>query len=319
MFNSTDMTPAAAFMLAGAPAIDPMPSDGVRIEPGSSHVVLDSPHSGTSYPNDFRHACDPLRLRQAEDTFVEALWGFAPALGATLVHALFPRSYIDANRALDEIDDSMLDEPWPGLKRPGTKVGLGKGLVWRALDDGTPLYDRRLSVAEVQARINRCWMPYHGVLARTIDGLSRHHRQLIHLNCHSMPSMAAAFSTEFPGVAHPDVVLGDRDGTTADSRLTRAIGRFFEARGYSVAINHPYKGVEIVRRYGAPEFNRHSIQVELNRRLYMDEQTLAPHAGYLPLRNTLRDLVVALLALDLRDGDVPEQLAPARSESVLTA
>ena len=308
------MASSSVFMLADAPVIAPMPSDGVRIEPGPSHLVLDSPHSGTSYPSDFRHACDPLKLRQAEDTFVESLWGFAPTLGATLVHALFPRSYIDVNRALDEIDESMLDAPWPGLKCPGTKVGLGKGLVWRALDDGTPVYDRKLSVAEVQARISRCWMPYHGILARTIDSLGRYHRQLIHLNCHSMPSMAAAFSTEYPGVAHPDVVLGDRDGTTADPRLTRAIGRFLEARGYSVAINHPYKGVEIVRRYGGPDANRHSIQVELNRRLYMDEQTLAPHAGFLPLRNTLRALVVALHELDLRGGGVPEELPQPQAE-----
>ena len=302
------MTLAAVSMPVAAPAIDPVPSDMVRIEPGTSHVVLDSPHSGTSYPPDFLHACDPALLRQSEDTYVESLWGFAPACGATLVHALFPRSYIDVNRSLEEIDDTMLETPWPGPTRAGAKVLLGKGLVWRALDDGTPLYDRKLTVAEVQARINRCWMPYHGMLARSIDMLSRHHRQMIHLNCHSMPSVAARCSTEFPGMVHPDVVLGDRDGSTADPRLTRAMARFFEERGYSVAINHPYKGVEIVRRYGGPDVRRHSIQVELNRRLYMDERTLQPHDGYLPLRNTLRSLLGALLALDLRSGVIPETL-----------
>ena len=306
------MNLAARPVQPAVPTVDPVPSDMVRIEPGRSQVVLDSPHSGTSYPPDFAHACDPQRLRQAEDTYVESLWGFAPALGATLVHALFPRSYIDVNRSLEEIDDSMLDAPWPGLKQPGAKVRLGKGLVWRALDDGTPLYDRKLTVAEVQARIERCWRPYHGTLARTIDVLSRHHRQMVHLNCHSMPSVAAPFSTEFPGMVHPDVVLGNRDGTTADPRLTRAIARFLEARGYSVAINHPYKGVEIVRRYGNPGARRHSIQIELNRRLYMDEETLRPHEGYVPLRESLRALLAALLALDLRSHPIPEVLPDGR-------
>lgn len=295
-------------MPAGSPAIDPVPSDMVRIEPGTSHVVLDSPHSGTSYPPDFRHACDPQHLRQAEDTFVESLWGFAPALGATLLHALFPRSYIDVNRSIEEIDESMLDAPWPGLKQGGAKVRLGKGLIWRVLDDGTPLYDRKLTVAEVQERIDRCWIPYHGMLAQTVEDLSRHHRQLVHLNCHSMPSVAAPFSTEYPGLVHPDIVLGDRDGTTADPNLTRAIGRFFEASGYSVAINHPYKGVEIVRRYGGPTDHRHSIQVELNRSLYMDESTLQLNAGYVPLQKTLIALLSALLELDLRSSRVPEGL-----------
>ena len=306
------MTPARDSTTVGAPVsapvIDLLPNDAVRIEPGWSHVVLDSPHSGTGYPHDFGHSCDPQRLRQAEDTFVESLWGFGPTLGATLVHALFPRSYIDVNRSLEEIDETMLDGPWPGPKRAGAKVRLGKGLIWRALDDGTPMYQRSLSIAEVQARISRCWVPYHDALARVIDEVSVHHGQVIHLNCHSMPSVAAEFSTEHPGLIHPDFVLGDRDGTTADPRLTRAIAQFLEARGYSVAINHPYKGVEVVQRYGAPRVGRHSIQVELNRNLYMDEADIRPHTGYLRLRATLRELLSALLALDLRAGTVPETL-----------
>ena len=137
--------------------------------PGRSALVLDSPHSGTHYPADFLHACDLAVLRRAEDTHVEKLYSFAPALGAHWIEAHFPRSYLDANRGLSEMDSALFNEPWPG---PGpqaadeiSKVRLGKGLVWRMTDDGQPIYQRHLSVAEVQARIAQCWQPYHAALA----------------------------------------------------------------------------------------------------------------------------------------------------------
>src|SRR6476469_1299614 len=86
----------------------------IRFLPGTTPLVLDSPHSGVAYPADFRHACDLAILRQAEDTHVEKLYDFAPALGVAWIEALFPRSYIDVNRNTTEIDVSLFDEPWPG-------------------------------------------------------------------------------------------------------------------------------------------------------------------------------------------------------------
>jgi N-formylglutamate deformylase len=262
--------------------------------------VLDSPHSGTQYPEDFGHAVSLTALRVAEDTGVETLWGFAPDIGATLVHAGFPRSYIDANRALEDIDPLLLDAPWTGPLRDGPKVRLGKGLVWRLLDDGTPIYQRRLSPAEVTRRIDACWRPYHAALEAAIDAAVARHGHVIHLNCHSMPAVSAAYSTDHPGLRHADFVIGDRDGTTADPRLTRFVERFLVGRGYTVSVNHPYKGVEIVRRHGRPAEQRHSLQLEVNKRLYMDEQTFARHDGFAVVQAVLRELAEALSGLDPR-------------------
>jgi N-formylglutamate deformylase len=272
----------------------------VTVLPGHSALVLDSPHSGTHYPEDFGHAVSLAALRVAEDTGVEALWGFAPDIGATLVHASFPRSYIDANRALDDIDPLLLDAPWTGPLRDGPKVRLGKGLVWRMLDDGTPIYQRRLSPAEVTRRIDACWRPYHAALEVAIDAAVARHGHVIHLNCHSMPAVSAAYSTDHPGLRHADFVIGDRDGTTADPQLTRFVERFLLGRGYTVSVNHPYKGVEIVRRHGRPAEQRHSLQLEVNKRLYMDEQTLARHDGFAVAQAVLRELAEALSGLDPR-------------------
>jgi N-formylglutamate deformylase len=283
------------------------PQAALRAIAGSTPLVFDSPHSGTHYPADFRHACDLAMLRRAEDTHVEKLFGFAPALGIAWVEALFPRSYLDVNRGEGEIDLGMIEGAWTGPVETAEaalgKVRLGKGLVWKLTDEGVPLYDRKLSAAEVAARIARCWRPYHAALADAIGEAHARHGFSIHVNCHSMPSVAGSHATEHPGLAHPDFVIGDRDGTTASPRLAHRMAAWLRGRGYSVWVNHPYKGVEIVRRHGDPGAGRHSIQLEVNRRLYMDEATLELHAGSDRLQRHLRELVVDLLLVRASDVD----------------
>ena len=171
--------------------------------PGSSALVLDSPHSGTAYPPDFLPACELQTLRQAEDTHVEKLYDFAPALGVHWIEAHFPRSYLDVNRNTTEVDVTLFDAPWPGPVETDpkilSKVRLGKGLIWRTTDDGVPIYGRKLAVAEVQARIEQCWTPYHAAVAQAIDAAHQQHGYSIHINCHSMPAIASSQSTDFPG------------------------------------------------------------------------------------------------------------------------
>ena len=272
--------------------------------PGHSPLVLDSPHSGTRYPADFGYSCDLALLRRAEDTHVEKLYDFANTAGAAWVEALFPRSYLDANRNVTEIDESMLNAPW--LQEVATdpvvlsKVRLGKGLIWRTTDEGLPLYDRVLTVAEVQARIQTCWQPYHAAVAEAINQAHARHGYSIHINCHSMPAVSTSNATDFPGLVHADFVVGNRDDTTSSAALAQLVTQHLRGLGYDVAYNHPYKGVELVRRYSHPASHRHSIQLEINRKLYMDEQTLAMHAGFAPLQAHLRSLVDTLLNTDPR-------------------
>ena len=272
--------------------------------PGRTAVVLDSPHSGTRYPADFQFSCDALALRRAEDTHVEKLYDFAPSVGAHWIEAHFPRSYLDANRNTSEIDETLLDAPWPGLIETDisimSKVRLGKGLIWRSLDDGMPIYTRKLATAEVRARIARCWQPYHDAVSGAIDAAHASHGYSIHINCHSMPAVASSHATEFPGEAHADFVVGDRDGTTADPALSKKICALLQGFGYSVSYNHPYKGVELVRRYSNPAAQRHSIQLEINRKLYMNEDTLEITLGFMILKKHLQSLVELLIKTDTR-------------------
>jgi N-formylglutamate deformylase len=243
-------------------------------------------------------------LRQAEDTHVEKLYDFAPSMGIAWIEALFPRAYLDPNRDVTEIDTSLFDEPWPGEiasdEKTLNKVRLGKGLIWRCTDDGVPIYDRKLTVDEVRARIERAWRPYHAAVAAAIDDAHARHGYAIHINCHSMPAIAGEFSTDFPGLVHADFVIGDRDGTTASPALSRRVCEHLRGAGYDVSYNHPYKGVELVRRYGDPAAQRHSIQIEINRKLYMDEKTLELIPAHEELMAALKSLARMLLATDPR-------------------
>jgi len=257
-------------------------------------LVFDSPHSGVEYPRDFDYTCPLDVLRAAEDTYVDELYGAAPTHGATLIGAYFPRSYIDANRNLGDIDQSLFDTPWPGPLNPGEKTKLGMGLIRRLAVPNLPVYGRKLTVAEAQARIERYYEPYHAELKSVADRLHARFGGVWHIDCHSMKSVSNAMASEGPGVARADFVLGDRDGTTCDKEFTNLVFRFLAERGYQVTINDPYKGVELVRRHGHPRNNRHSLQIEVNRKLYMNEERFERSENFPRLKRDLDALVAAL-------------------------
>lgn len=254
-------------------------------------VVLDSPHSGTDYPEDFRPAVPMPALRLAEDAFVDELYACGPRHGATLIAARFPRSYIDANRSLLDIDASLLDAPWPGPAAAGRKTQLGIGLIWRVLDTGEPIYARKLSVEEVRRRITRFHQPYQKAVADALEAAHAHFGTVWHLNCHSMPSVSSVISEEGPGKPRADFVLGDREGTTCDPGFTAFVAGRIADMGYDVRVNDPYKGVELVRAFSDPAAGRHSLQVEVNRRLYLDERTGAKTPGFARLARDIERLV----------------------------
>ena len=253
-------------------------------------LVLDSPHSGSLYPEDFSYCCPFPALRCAEDAYVDELFAAAPIHGASLIGALFPRSYIDPNRAADDLDPGLLTKPLPPwlVPRQVTRVGL----VRRHAQPGIPIYDRKLRPDEVLARIEGYHTPYHRVLDETCDELHRQFGAVWHMNCHSMPSRG----NRREGVKgeHGDFVLGDRDGTTCAGEFTEFVARFLRGHGYDVRVNEGYKGVEIIRRQGRPAQNRHSLQIEVDRSLYMDQKTLERLPSFDRLQADLGRLVEAI-------------------------
>ncbi|NRG16715.1 N-formylglutamate amidohydrolase [Rhizobiales bacterium] len=240
----------------------------------SAPLVFDSPHSGTLYPPDFTPCQPERRFRRAEDMYVDDLFADAPCLGFPLLACLFPRIYCDANRALDDIAPETVEGGDELALSPTDKAALGKGTIWmKTPPDGAPLYDRRLAAHEVRRRIENYWHPYHAALARLLDAVRLQAGRVYHVNLHSMQTVANPMHQDKLGSRRPDMVVSDRDGTTCRREFTRAAQEVLEDLGFMVKLNAPFKGAEIVRVSGRPEAGCHSLQLEINRGLYMNEET----------------------------------------------
>jgi N-formylglutamate deformylase len=262
-------------------------------------LVFDSPHSGTCYPDDFRPAV-PLRILQGgEDRFVDRLLAAAPAHGIAVLAARCARTYVDANRAPDDLDPLLVGDPLPRTAHPTGKAAAGLGVVFRLIGPGIAIYDRTLTRAEVQARVDRYWWPYHRALDRLLEERVAAQGAVWHVNWHSMQAVGSALSPD-EGGRRPDFALGDLHGRACEPAFTAHAKACLEAFGYTVRVNDPYAGAEILHRYGRPDQGRHSLQIEINRALYMNEQTLEAHAGLEALRVDLGRLAAALAAWTAR-------------------
>ena len=257
-------------------------------------LVLDSPHSGFKMPPDFGSQRSDDELRDGEDCFIDELYLPASASGVPLLAAQFPRTYLDPNRHAGDIDLDLLDQAWPHEHVPSGKARIGKALLWRTLDDGRALYMRKLTVAEVQYRIEHYHRPYHQALQQLLNAAHERFGVVHHINCHSMNAVSGSMGEGGAGVARADFVLGDRDGPTCAPEFTSFVRDHLAALGYDVKVNDPFKGVELVRAYANPAQGRHSLQLEVNKRLYMDGQTLQKHAGFVQLQAHLMQLLQAL-------------------------
>ncbi len=250
-------------------------------------LVLDSPHSGREFPGDFGAAVSETDLREGEDCYVDELYAAAPELGAPLLRALWPRTYLDPNRNAGDVDLDLIEGEWTGDYRPSGKARVGKALIWRTLEDGRSIYSKRLLPSVVLGRIERFHRPYHQEIQRLLGETHSRFGKVYHIDCHSMRSVAGKMSDDGEGRPRADFVLGDRDGTTCDPRFTERVRAVLAGMGYDVKVNDPYKGVELVRAYSDPKKGRHCLQIEINKRLYMDEATLQKTKGFKVLQENL--------------------------------
>ncbi|HEY8250777.1 MAG TPA: N-formylglutamate amidohydrolase [Burkholderiales bacterium] len=258
-------------------------------------LILDSPHSGHDFPADFGAIVSEAELRESEDCYVDELYAGAHELGVPLLAATFPRTYLDPNRNAGDVDLELIEGPWPWEYRPSGKARIGKSLIWRTLEDGRPIYGRKLAPEAVRRRIERFHAPYHRSLQELLERATQKSGRVYHINCHSMRCVAGKQSEDGPGSVRPDFVLGDRDGTTCEPRFTELVRETLAGMGYRVTVNDPYKGVELIRAYSDPKAGRNSLQIEINKRLYMDEKTLAKTAGFARLQKDLGELLKVLV------------------------
>ena len=265
----------------------------------SGPVVYNSPHSGRFYPVDFAAGQAQALLRRAEDAYVDELVAGATEAGITLLTAQYPRAYIDLNRDADDIDADMLAAPWPDRLNPTAKSAMGLGLIRRYVTPGLEIYNRKLAVGEVRHRLDSIYLPYHRALTKALATTRAAHGFAWHVDWHSMKSEGNAMTPDGPGARRPDFVVGDLDGASASPAFTCVAVELLRARGYTVALNNPYKGAAIVRRYGRPAQGIHTIQIEINRALYLNEADVTKTTEFPSLQSDLsnfaRDLATQAL------------------------
>jgi N-formylglutamate amidohydrolase len=253
-------------------------------------LILASPHSGSDYPVDFVSASrlDRLALRRSEDSFVDELFAAAPGLGAPLLSARFPRAYLDVNREPYELDPAMFSDALPHFVNAASpRVRMGLGTIARVVANGEEIYANKLRFAEAQRRIDGLYYPYHQALHRLVEETEALFGGYLLVDCHSMPSAAGLMCS----AAAVDIVLGDCHGTTCAPEILEAARRFFAVRGFTVAINAPYAGGYTTEHYGYPPRRRHTLQVEINRALYMDERNYRRRPRFASLVRELTEFV----------------------------
>lgn len=262
----------------------------VIVEPVSpSPFLFTSPHSGRNYPAEFleNSRLDPHRIRLSEDCFVDELIASVVRHGATFMHALFPRAFLDVNREPLELDPLLFKEPLPREANTGSaRVLGGLGTIARVVTEGEEIYSTPPSLEEAMTRIEDYYWPYHQALRGLLETSRASWGYAVLVDCHSMPSQSAALTN---GVA-PDIILGDRFATSCDSVLIDFAEETLSAMGYMVGRNKPYAGGFITEFYGRPREGWHALQIEINRGTYLDEQKLTRNGNFDIVRQDLETL-----------------------------
>lgn len=254
-----------------------------------SCVVFNSPHSGSNYPTDLLTSTrlDHVAIRSSEDAFVDELYQSAPDVGATLLCATAPRAYVDLNRAADELDPAMIE----GVKSRGMNacIAAGLGVIPRVVAHGQAIRSGKISTEMAADRLDRIYRPYHMKLSEILADVQADFGLAVLIDCHSMPH-AALRTAPLVGGRSPDVVLGDRFGTSCDRWIIDSIERIFTTSGLTVARNMPFAGGYITQHYGRPKRGVHAVQIEIDRQLYMDEPHVLKSENFVNLQELMKSV-----------------------------
>ena len=253
-----------------------------------SGIVIASPHSGRNYRSSVKEQSilDPITLRSSEDAFVDELMDFAPDLGIPLICSEIPRAFVDLNRARDELDSAIIEGIRPNGQNP--RVISGLGVIPRVVANGKEIYSGKLSKEAAFERLEKFWDPYHSKLSELLDRAYRQFGYSILIDAHSMPHEAILNAST--GFHTSQLVLGDRYGASCSPDIVNNLTMLISKNGLHASRNIPFSGAYIVQKYGRPELNRHAIQLEIDRSMYMDERKIQKLEKFFKLKNKLLNI-----------------------------
>lgn len=220
-------------------------------------IIVSVPHAGTDVPDELVHTLRPDILRALPDTdwFVPELYAFCPSLGISMIQARLSRYVVDLNRPME-------GPPLYNDHRRQTDA------IPMTTFDGVELYklSQRPDAAERERRGHLYYQPYHAALQELLHEIHKSFKHVLLFDAHSIrrsvPSLALA--------PFADMIVGDRDGGSADKALSDALLRVLKNSPFEIAHNQPFKGGQITRAYGMPEKRVHAIQLEMSQDVYMN-------------------------------------------------
>ncbi|WP_174802138.1 N-formylglutamate amidohydrolase [Martelella limonii] len=275
----------------------------IRPEVQTLPIVFNSPHSGRVYPRAFLESSrlDASEIRRSEDLYVDELFAEAPAFGAPLQRAFFPRAFLDVNREPFELDPRMFSGPLPAhVNAVSPRVAGGLGTIPRIVAENMPIYEGPLSVEDGLSRIEWIYRPYHRSLKGLLQETRNQFGRSVLVDCHSMPGTVSAGNHR----RRPDFVVGDRYGTSASADIAYAAISILEGMGFSTAYNKPYAGGFITEHYGRPAAGSHALQIEISRRLYADEASLQKKPEFIAVKQAINIFIGEFAAFIGSDGEV---------------
>lgn len=281
--------------IPGAPGVSAFSLRGPA--PSAIPILIAAPHAGRAYPAALldRMRNPGFAALKLEDRYVDRLGeAVAEATGAMLLIAHAPRAMIDLNRSPDDIDWEMFGRPAAELgsytptSTSSRRARAGLGLIPRRLPGLGELWKRRHDESELAARVAGIHEPYHACLAATLAELRDRWGAALLLDLHSMPPLAGAAPAEF--------VLGDRFGATSHGGLVAAAFAVLGGEGRLTAHNRPYAGGYVLERHAAPGKGLHALQLEIDRRSYLDSRLAEPGKGFAAMAELLVVLIRRLAA-----------------------
>jgi N-formylglutamate amidohydrolase len=260
----------------------------VNFSGNAGPVILSVPHAGRAYDPALIEALRvPLNaILPLEDRYADRLTEAAAKAGFPVIVAQTPRLTIDLNRAPDDLDPVSIRGGYARGAPTSAKARAGLGLIPTRLWGVGPLWRAPFERADIDARLRDVHAPYHAALSGALEAARARWGSAILTDLHSMPTIKDDNA--------PDIVIGDRFGTSASSRLTAVAESVFQTAGLRTAINAPYAGGYIVSRHAQPHAGVHALQVEVDRRLYLDPAFDRPSDGLASLQKLVRTLAESL-------------------------
>lgn len=270
----------------------------LRFEPETTPVplVVDVSRSGREYPKEYRSPLPFTTVHDNVSMYVEDLWAGTPAAGGTLLFCSFPNTWVDVNRNESDLDPAVVDGVWPTPLKPTARTLEGLGLIKTKSRYGEPFQERQLTVAEIEERLAQYYRPYHAELKRLVDDTYRRFGVLRQISCHCMSAVGAPTHPD-AGKPRADFCISDLRGKTSSQQTMDLIVDTLKTLDYSVSVNEPYVGNELIGRHGDPSRGIDSVQVEINKKLFMDTKTFRRTAGFDKLKTDL-DRLLRVVAED---------------------